>query len=138
MSEKAPVLHVNTETSTIPETSTYFVPSPSASVGLAKLACFDVLATRSCSPSRFGLVGRAVDPDDVRNRTDLCRKIHERGFTDPAFHLPELSQETSSIEYTGEVGHMNVDVQKYVPNFPPHPRAITNPIGLDFVKSRQA
>lgn len=127
---KEPVLVLNSEAGSFPQPTTYFLPSASALTGLAKLACFDVEATRVNSPRRFSLIGRAVLPDEVSQRSALCAVMHKTGFEDPMFQIAALSRAAESpIRYNGTRGHKAIDVTTYVPDFPPHPKAVTNPVG---------
>lgn len=127
---KEPVLVLNTETGMFAEPTTYFLPSPSVVEGLARLTCFDILATRFSIPSRFTLLGRAVLPDEVRGRAEQCRKVHAFGISDPVFRFGMIANApTSTIAYTGAEGHVVIDEKKYIPDFPPHPKKISNPVG---------
>ena len=133
--EKKPVLVLNSEEGGFPQPTTYFLASPSAVAGMAKLSCFDVLATRINSPARFSLIGRAVSHDKVKNRTPLCRKMHEYGFEDPAFETFVSNTETddcSMIVFDGIKGHKRIDVKKHIPNFPTHPKIMNKVVGKNF------
>lgn len=117
-----PVLILNSETGQFTEPTTYMLPSASAITGLAKLTCFDVLATRTCSPVRYALIGKAVPPEEVRERTEMCVKIHSFGLTDPAFSFAGFSAAPkSAIEYIGAGGHRLVGIDEII-DFPPHPK----------------
>jgi SAM-dependent methyltransferase len=131
---KDPVVVLNSETGEIGQPTTYFLASRSAVEGMAKLASFDVLATRINSPRRFSMTARAVTPDEVRDRSEMCRKIHDYGrFEDPMFPTAGFADTpASTIDYTGETGHAIIDTKTYVPQFPPCPVAVENPIGADF------
>lgn len=127
---KEPVLVLNTEVGMFAEPTTYFLPSASAIQGLARLACFDIMATRFCVPSRYTLLGRATLPDDVRDRSEQCKKVHAFGISDPSFRLEMIAGAANSeIAYRGVGGHAVVDVFAFSPNFPPHPKKIDQPIG---------
>lgn len=124
-----PVLILNSEAGLFSEPTTYFLPSASFMTGFAKLACLDVLATRVCSPARFTLIGKAVPPNEVSDRTPACQKIHDFGLTDPAFSFAGLSAAPrSEIRYTGRRGHRIVPKDEVI-DFPPHPKAMINVIG---------
>jgi SAM-dependent methyltransferase len=128
--QKEPVLVLNTETGTYSEPTTYFLPSANAIPGLAKLACFDVVATRFNLPGRYALLGRAVPPAEVRNRSEQCRKVHGFGISDPSFSLAGFATaEQSSIRYSVQQGHAVLDLQTYRPEFPPNPKEIRTPLG---------
>ena len=127
-----PVLVLNSEVKkAFPQVTTYFLPSVSAIEGLAKLASFETLATRSSDPSRFALIARATQPGNVRDRSEICIKMHDFGFEDPLFDVKRLAEPTahSSITYTGQPGHQHIDIRTYVPDFPSHPKVIKHPIG---------
>lgn len=127
---KEPVLVLNTETGMFAEPTTYFLPSTSVIQGLARLTCLDILATRFSIPSRYTLLGRAVLPDEVRDRAEQCKKVHAFGISDPIFRFGMIANAPSSgIAYRGKEGHAVIDTQLYVPDFPPHPKNIANPIG---------
>ncbi len=133
-----PVLLLNTESALISQPTTYFLPSASALLGMARLACLDVLATRINAPARYTLAGRAVSADEVPDRSDFLRTIHRTRIEDPMFRLEYLPTETStasSIAYLGTRGHRDIDVNSYLPDFPPQPRAIVNPVGIPFPSS---
>lgn len=126
-----PVLVLNSETGTDKQPTTYFLASGSAIRGLAKLACFDVLGTRESSPSRFALAGRAVLPEEVKDRAEHCIAMHDKGFEDPLFRLAALnSVPESTIGFHAEPGHKKIDVKTYIPDFPSHPKQIVNPVGI--------
>lgn len=130
--QEDPVLVLNSEmANTINQVTTYFLPSVSALEGLAKLASFEVLGTRSSEPSRFALIARATLPDNVPNRTDLCMKMHQFDFEDPLFSVKRLTEQIShsSITYTGRSGHHVIDTHTFIPDFPSHPKVMKNPIG---------
>ena len=94
---KEPVLVLNSETGDFTEPTTYFLPSISAIEGLARLACLDILSTRGCSPSRFALIGKAVLPHEVRNRTEQCKKIHSFGISLGAFTILKFCHLISGV-----------------------------------------
>ncbi|ODA66303.1 hypothetical protein A7A08_02701 [Methyloligella halotolerans] len=130
--EERAAIFVNTETEMVPEAYTYSVPTKTAVIGLMKLAGFDVLAVRPLSsPSRITVLGRAVPVDEVRDRTDLLKRIHEVDFCDFEFklkdHLPPPA--SSSIRFTGPEGEKIIEADKYEPDFPYHPRKSARSVG---------
>lgn len=130
-----PVLVLNSEADVaFPQVTTYFLPSVSALEGLAKLACFDTLATRASEPSRFALIARATVPDKIKNRTEMCVKMHSFGFEDPLFNISKIQAQTakSQISFVGPRGHQDIDIRNYIPDFPSHPKVMRNPIGVGF------
>jgi len=137
--EKEPVLVLNTEKTLMAEPTTYFVASESAIRGMAKLASLEVLASRVNSPSRFTIIGRAVKPDEVSDRSEFLERVHNTGIIDPIFQnqktdFDALSQ--SGIKFSGDLGHKRIDVKTHKPNFVPCPTELSNPIGLSFWKNK--
>lgn len=133
--EEKPILLLNSEDGGFPQPTTYFLASRSALEGLARLACFDVLATRLNSPSRFSLLGCAVSSEEVADRTRLCKEMHDFGFEDPSFDTileEDMSGDHSEIRFEGELGHKKIDVKKYIPEFPTHPQSMENVLGKNF------
>lgn len=124
---------LNSERDDYMQPSTYFLPNPAMLAGLARLSCFETLATRVNSPQRYAMIGRAVLPDEVSDRTELCVNMHNLGFEDPLFDLDQLAPAAEpAIEFTGETGHKRIDVNTFQPQFAPHPNQIVNPIGKRF------
>ena len=137
--EKEPVLVLNTEKTLMPEPTTYFVASESAIRGMAKLACFEVLASRENSPSRFTVLGRAVKPDEVSDRSEFLQRVHNTGITDPIFQNGKSDFDAlpkSNISYLGDNEHKRINGKSYKPNFAPCPTEMSNPIGLSFWKDK--
>ena len=131
---KEPVITMNSETGETDQVTTYFLPSRSALEAMARLACFDVLATRINSPRRFSMTALAALPDEIGNRAEMCQKIHAFGqFEDPIFPLQTFAgAELSSILYVGERGHRDIDVRTFEPEFAPSPVKISTPLGKRF------
>jgi len=122
--EERAAIFVNSETEMVYETSTYSVPTKAAVIGLMKLAGFDVLGVRTISsPDRVTVLGRALSPERIRERSNLLERIHEIDFCDFEFrlkdHLPPPAQ--SSIIFFGEEGEKVIDYKTYAPSFPYHP-----------------
>lgn len=132
-----PVLVLNTETAEFAEPTTYFLPTPAAITGLAKLACFDVLATRTCTPSRFALVGRASLPDEVQNRSAQLRKVHEFGISDIAFQAKHLdAAAASAIRYAGTLDYREIDMHSFATLFPSQPNHDQPPLGTEVTEGQ--
>jgi len=124
---------LNSERDDFPQPSTYFLPNPAMLAGIAKLSCFEVLATRVNTPRRYSMACRAVQPDEVSDRSPMCVKMHDLGFEDPLFDLGALAPPADPpIGFTGQPGHVALDVATFQPQFSPHPNQITNPIGKRF------
>ena len=129
-----PALVLNSEARrVVPEPHTYLLPNAAAVRGMLKLACFDVLATRSLvRPDRFTALGRAVEPDRVRDRSDLLIEIHKKDFSDWEFRIADLnlsSEPSSGIRFAGPEGDRRIDPRSFEPDFAPHPLRLSNPVG---------
>jgi len=128
--ETNPVLRLNSESEEYPQPTTYFLPSASAITGLAHLACTEVIGSRHNAPSRFSLLGRAVLPEEIVGRTETCRRMHHMDFEDPSFNLGMLEGVSrSSIEFSGDEGHLDIDIQKFSTAFPTQPNSFINILG---------
>ena len=94
-------LHLNSETAkSLHELYTYWVPTPAALVGLAKLCSFNPIATRLLrSPQRYTVLAQAVHPSDVAGRSALLQRIHEVDFCDFEFQLKSvlINKERSTV-----------------------------------------
>jgi 2-polyprenyl-3-methyl-5-hydroxy-6-metoxy-1,4-benzoquinol methylase len=117
-------IFINSEEELDPEPNTYSIPTRSAILGLMRLACFDILAVRTLiGPQRITVLGQAVAPEMVRDRTDQTRRIHEIDLCDFEFqikrHLPSPHQ--SQISYRGDAAERSIDHRTYEPDFPFHP-----------------
>lgn len=132
---KDPILLVNSECDfPFPQPTTYFIPSESALHGMAKLASFEILASRTSDANRYALLVKATLPEEVSGRSDMCKKMHDLNFEDPLFNLFDLRNQIalSDIKYTGIIGAKRIDCKSFIPKFPTHPNAIKNPIGIPF------
>lgn len=124
---------LNSERDDYPQPSTYFLPNPAMLAGLAKLSSFETLATRVNSPRRYSMLCQAVEPNEVSERTPLTVAMHDLGFEDPLFDLDALAAPAlAPLEFTGTRGHQKINVREFTPDFAPHPKDVTNPIGISF------
>jgi len=117
-------IFVNSEEELFVEPNTYSMPTKRAIVGLMRLACLDVLAVRTIAgPDRITVLGRAVAPAAVKDRTALTRRIHDVDFCDFDFQIKRFlpSPATSTIRYSGPADEQAIDHQDYQPDFPFHP-----------------
>ena len=64
----------------------------------------------------------------------MCVNMHRFGFEDPLFNIAKIKEQslTSAISYVGPRGQQDIDVNKYIPDFPTHPKVFRNPIGIPF------
>ncbi|MGH8512886.1 MAG: class I SAM-dependent methyltransferase, partial [Gammaproteobacteria bacterium] len=71
-----------------PEKNTYWLPTRAALEGMMRLACFEVVATRTINRLlRITVLGRAVKPAEVNQRSALLQKMHDIDFCDHEFRL---------------------------------------------------
>lgn len=100
-----PVLRLNTEMDPplTEQISSYFIGSPPAIHGMLKLACFDCLASASLGPKleqggvgRYGVVARAVSPDNVSDRLPQLMRTHSRLAGVPEVSFRDLRRENYS------------------------------------------
>lgn len=117
-------IFVNSEEELFVEPNTYSMPTRRAVAGLMRLACLDVLAVRTiAAPDRVTVLGRAVAPAEVGDRTALTRRIHDIDFCDFDFQIKRFlpSPATSTIRYSGPTDERAIDHHVYQPDFPFHP-----------------
>lgn len=119
--EERPILDFNAESVALKEIYTYWMPSRKAMTGMLRLAGFDPLAERSIAgPDRLAIIARNVAYNEVRDRTDICQRMHETGIWDPdVIDVPPGP--LSSATYSGPTGARVIDWNTYVPNWAPHP-----------------
>jgi tRNA (mo5U34)-methyltransferase len=129
--EERAAIFVNSETNMVNEAYTYSVPTHSAVAGLMKLAGFDILATRIlAAPDRITILGKAVEPSQVKDRSKLLARIHEVDLCDFSFRFrDEPVKQKSTIAYTGPQDEVVIDPAKFTPQFPLHPPADKRTVG---------
>lgn len=120
-----PVLVLNSEQELHMESSTYWLPTPAALKGMARLCHFEVLGGRwQPETSRGAVLGRAVKHNQpVEGANTLTRAMHEHGLLDYGF-LDQLkaadAAPSSAIRFTGEYREFDIDPADYIPDFPLH------------------
>lgn len=116
------------------EPYTYFLPSKTAVLDMMRLACLDVLAYRITKPNRLTVLARAVAPEQVQNRAGLTIQAHDIGTQDRIIPFTDYRQDrewTAKVSYDGKADRFKkLDIHTYEPDFPPHPKAMTNPMGV--------
>jgi|GEM_PF-1509936 len=116
------------------EPYTYFLPSKTAVLDMMRLACLDVLAYRVTAPNRLTVLARAVAPEQVQNRAGLTVQAHEIGTQDRIIPFTDYRRDrewTAKVSYDGKADRFKkLDIHTYEPDFPPHPKAMTNPLGV--------
>lgn len=125
-------IFVNNEDELFAEPNTYSMPTRRAILGLMRLACLDVLAVRTIDgPDRITVLGRAVAPAQVKDRTTLTRRIHDLDFCDFEFQIKRFlpSPATSAIRYDGPTDERRIEHGTYEPDFPFHPPRTTRTVG---------
>lgn len=115
------------------EPYTYFLPSRLLLEELLRLACFDLIAVRSGGLNRLTVLARAVAPDQVQGRCDMTVRAHTIGTQDIELPFTDYRSDanwTALARYDGKAEPFKaIDPVTYTPNFPPHPSAMTNPLG---------
>ncbi|NER01931.1 MAG: DUF1698 domain-containing protein [Okeania sp. SIO3C4] len=134
--DREPKLVLNTEEVLVPQITTYWVPSKSAMLGMMKLACFEIVASRVLlNPPRLTILGRAVPPGDINGRSDFLKKVHDHELEDLDLRISELVSNSRlsslSLSYPEE-GIRDKTIENpnnYKVDFPTHPQSIINPLG---------
>jgi 2-polyprenyl-3-methyl-5-hydroxy-6-metoxy-1,4-benzoquinol methylase len=122
-------LVLNSEAELVPEMSTYWLPTQSCMLGMMRLAGFNPVAVRTIHrPNRTAVLAQAVGPEEIEDRTDLNRRMHEVGFKDLSYSLSQ-SGERSSLGFDGSRSNEVLSVKRYVPSFPYHAHQPSNPAG---------
>jgi len=115
-----------------PEPYTYWLPSAAGVEGMMRLAAFDVLDdARLLDPPRLAVVGRAVAPEAVTERTPLTARMHELGLCDRTLNLDELESgppEAGPTYRAGERGRV-LDPATHPVRFPYHIDHPVSPVG---------
>jgi 2-polyprenyl-3-methyl-5-hydroxy-6-metoxy-1,4-benzoquinol methylase len=116
-----------------PEMYTYWLPTRAALEGMMRLASFEVVATRTINRlPRITVLGRAVKPAEVSQRSALLQKMHDIDFCDHEFRLKQLfaeSRAASSITMQPVEIYEDVSPNKWSGSYPHHPRTLPNPKG---------
>ena len=116
------------------EPYTYFLPSKAAVLDMMRLACLDVLAVRVTAPNRLTVLARAVAPEQVKNRAGPTVQAHDIGTQDRVIPFTEYREDrewTAQVSYDGLAEPFKkINIREYEPDFPPHPKAMTNPLGV--------
>ncbi|MFT5423073.1 MAG: SAM-dependent methyltransferase [Phycisphaerales bacterium] len=106
-----------------PEPYTYWRPSASGVEGMMQLAAFDVLDdSRLLDPPRLAVIGRAVAPEAVSERSPLMTRMHELDLCDETLKLDGLESgpTVSGPAYrAGERGRV-LDPASHAVKFPFH------------------
>ncbi|MGH8564324.1 MAG: class I SAM-dependent methyltransferase [Gammaproteobacteria bacterium] len=122
-----PVAEINAEM------YTYWLPTRAALEGMMRLACFEVVATRTINRlARITVLGRAVKPAEISQRSALLQKMHDIDFCDHEFRLKELFTENravSSITMQPVEIYEDIYPDKWSGSYPHHPRTLPNPKG---------
>ena len=116
-----------------PEMYTYWLPTRAALEGMMRMASFEVVATRTINHfPRITVLGRAVKPAAVSQRSALLRKMHDIDFCDHEFRLKQLfaeSRAASSITMQPVEVYEDLSPDKWSGSYPHHPRTMPNPKG---------
>jgi 2-polyprenyl-3-methyl-5-hydroxy-6-metoxy-1,4-benzoquinol methylase len=118
--EAAMVLNSEAEVP-LKEPFTYWLPTEKAMVGLMKLVGFDVIATRRLiSPARTTVVGRAAQVDQIRDRSEMLIRMHERDFVDFELRHSLLPTSATNLEVSIHPVHREIRADEEHPSFPYH------------------
>lgn len=122
-----PVAEIN------PEMYTYWLPTRAALEGMMRMASFEVVATRTINRLlRITVLGCAVKPTEVSQRSALLQKMHDIDFCDHEFRLKQLfaeSRAASSITMQPVEIYEDVSPKNWSGSYPHHPRTLPNPKG---------
>lgn len=123
-------LDFNPMTQSMKEIYTYWMPSEGAMFGMLRFAGFNILATRTVRhPDRIAFICTNGDLDQVSDRTDIMKRLHETGIQDPTFPAPPPESSASSAKFTGELSNTTINWRSYTPDFFPHPNKDVLPLG---------
>ncbi|MCI0429430.1 MAG: class I SAM-dependent methyltransferase [Rhodospirillales bacterium] len=115
------------------EMYTYWLPTRAALEGMMRMASFEVVATRTINRlRRITVLGRAVKPVEVNQRSALLQKMHDIDFCDHEFRLKQLFSESraaSSITMQPVEIYEDLSPAKWSGSYPHHPRTLSNPKG---------
>jgi 2-polyprenyl-3-methyl-5-hydroxy-6-metoxy-1,4-benzoquinol methylase len=104
------------------EIYTYWTPTKDSVLGMLRLTGFDVLAVRTIKkPDRIAVVARSVPVDQVRDRPEITRRLHDAGIWDPVFPEIETDAPEATVAYTGPTDDLDLDWRSFTPDFYPHP-----------------
>jgi 2-polyprenyl-3-methyl-5-hydroxy-6-metoxy-1,4-benzoquinol methylase len=135
--EQRSILDFNADSVALKEVYTYWMPSGPAMAGMLRLAGLDPLADRSVrKPDRLAIIARNVAWENVRERSDLCVRMHEAGlYATDAIREPE--GEPSPAQYSGPTDSVVLDWRSYIPNWAPHPVEMRDVVGKTTWRSTQ-
>ncbi|MFV3126222.1 class I SAM-dependent methyltransferase [Niveispirillum sp. KHB5.9] len=137
--EERAAIFLNSETAMVDEHYTYSVPTKAALVGLMKLLGFEVLAIRTiANPNRITILGRAVHPSGISDRSPILQRIHSRDFVDFEFRIKDVipTPASSEIVYAGPRDEQAIDHVTYEPDFPLHPERRKRVVGSTLWETR--
>ena len=124
LSDRA-VMVLNSEEQLSMESSTYWMPTPKALTGMARLCHFDVLGGRwQPDIGRGAVLGRALPSRaPAPGANALVKAMHQVGLFD--FGFQDLlsgadAAPASSIAYRGKGGEVTMHTAGYEPTFPFH------------------
>jgi hypothetical protein len=98
-------------------------------LGMLRLAGFDPLTQRSLSkPDRLGIVARNVPWNEVRGRSTMTQRTHEKGLQ-AASVATQPEGAPSDVVYSGPQDAVELDWADYEPDWPPHPKTMDDVVG---------
>ncbi|MGH8564007.1 MAG: hypothetical protein ACREXW_07900 [Gammaproteobacteria bacterium] len=115
------------------EKHTYWLPTRTALEGMMRMSSFEVVATRTIHRlPRITVLGRAVKPSEVSQRSALLQKMHKVDFCDQEFRFKRLfadDRARSSITMQSVPVYEDIDPKRWSGSYPYHPRTLINPKG---------
>ncbi len=119
------VMVLNSEEQLSMESSTYWMPTPKALMGMTRLCHFEVLGGRwQQDINRGAVLGRAVPSGaPAPGANALVRAMHQVGLYDFGFQdlmVGANAAPASSIAYRGKGGEVTMHTAEYEPVFPFH------------------
>jgi 2-polyprenyl-3-methyl-5-hydroxy-6-metoxy-1,4-benzoquinol methylase len=131
-----PVLVLNSETTKpTKEAYTYWLPTPSAMVGMTKLVSLKPIATRMLAegnrPFRMTVLAQAVSPSEIPGRSEMLTRIHDVDFCDFEFRLVDIKKPrpSSTVSLAQVAGERIIDATSERIEFPFNPRNASGSVG---------
>ena len=98
-----------------------------------RMSSFEVVATRTIHRlPRITVLGRAVKPSEVSQRSALLQKMHKVDFCDHEFRFKRFfadDRARSSITMQSVPVYEDIDLKRWSGSYPYHPSTLINPKG---------
>ena len=120
------------------EAYTYWNISESTIAGMLKICGFNILrCVRLKSPGRIAFLAQAVDYNDVENRTNLAKRMHELGFGEQKYISSKYPRTESNIQCDNRLADAVIDIKTYVTEFPHHVDFPKGGLGVSLYNPKQ-